>query len=133
MPCPSISRRLLSLLAAAVAVVAAASGAAQSNRTDELFRRFDVDGDGRISHEEFMVKKVEIVFASSSGRGASLRFADTQISRAAFDEIDLDRDGVLTAGEVSAAALFDFESWDTNRNNFIEREEFAAQMRRIAR
>ena len=133
MPRTPTRRHILFLTAAALAVAIASPGGAQSNRIDELFRRFDTNGDGRISREEFTLKKVEIVFASSSGRGASLKFEDTQLARAAFDAMDLDRDGVLTAGEVSAAPIFDFENWDTNRNNFIEREEFVAQMGRIAR
>jgi hypothetical protein len=132
MPRAPSNRRIL-FLAATLTVAIASSGGAQGDRVDELFRRFDTNGDGRISAEEFAIKKVEIVFAASSGRGASLKFADTQISRAAFDAMDLDRDGVLTAGEVSAAPFFEFESWDTNRNNFIEREEFAEGMRRIMR
>jgi Ca2+-binding EF-hand superfamily protein len=130
---PAPSNRCILFVTAALAVAIASPAGAQGNRVDELFRRFDTNGDGRISHEEFALKKVEIVFASSSVRGASLKFADTQISRAAFDAMDLDRDGVLTAGEVSAAPIFAFETWDTNRNNFIEREEFVEGMRRLAR
>jgi Ca2+-binding EF-hand superfamily protein len=132
MPRAPSNRRILFLTAVLAVAIASTSGA-QGNRVDELFRRFDTNGDGRISHEEFALKKVEIVFASSSVRGASLKFADTQISRPAFDAMDLDRDGVLTAGEVSAAPIFEFENWDANRNNFIEREEFAEGMRRLAR
>ena len=132
MPRASSNRRI-SFLSAAFAVALTSPVGAQGDRVDELFRRFDTNGDGRISAEEFALKKVEIVFSASSGRGASLKFGDTQISRAAFDAMDLDRNGVLTAGEVSAAPLFEFETWDTNHNNFIEREEFAEGMRRLTR
>ena len=123
----------VAILAALLTIGLASPGAAQSARIEQLFERFDIDRDGRISRDEFEQKKVEIIFAGASGRGAALKFEDTRISRDAFNAIDFDHDGVLSAGEVMSSPLFRFDAWDANSDGYIDREEFAAQLRRIER
>lgn len=123
----------VAFLALGATLVLASAGLTQSDRSAALFGRFDTNGDGRISRDEFELKKVEIVFSAASSRGATLRFEETRISRGAFDALDLDHDGVLTAGEVMAAPIFEFDTWDTDHDGVITREEFAAQLRRIDR
>ena len=130
----SVSRQaLLLIVAAAVLAIGVALPAHAKMEIEELFRRFDVNNDGRISRDEFEVKKVEIIFQGSTSRGARLTYAETNISRAAFDEVDSDKDGVITADEAIASPLFRFETWDTNRDGYIDFNEFAAQLRRIER
>jgi Ca2+-binding EF-hand superfamily protein len=106
---------------------------AQGDRTADLFRRFDANGDGRIGQQEFELKKVEVLFTRASSRSAMLRFEDTLISRAAFDAIDLDGDGVITATDLISAPIFSFETFDADRNGIIDPAEFAAQTDRLAR
>lgn len=112
------------LLALAVVGLQPSPGGAQSKRGDELFRRFDGDSNGRIARDEFELRKVDITFSASASHGATLRFEETALSRSAFDAIDLDHNGTLTAGEVMAAPLFEFESWDVDRDGYISRGEF---------
>lgn len=131
----STSRPKLAALLLAIAVLGLhpSPAGAQSSRADELFRRFDGDSNGRITQDEFELRKVDIIFSASSSHSAKLRFEETALSRSAFDAIDLDHNGTLDAGEVMAAPLFEFESWDTNRDGYISREEFASQYVKLQR
>lgn len=127
-------RRALQLVAAAALFAMSAAVPARAQiEIEQMFHSFDTDGDGRISRQEFEVKKVEIIFRRASSRGAVLTFADTRLSRAAFAALDLDGDGVLTAGEVIASPLFKFENFDSNGDGYIDLDEFTAQLRRLER
>jgi hypothetical protein len=121
------------LLAFVMAWVVVSPGATQSDRASELFRRFDGDSDGRISRLEFELRKVEIIFSRASSDDARLKFEDTRVSRATFDAIDADGDGVITAAEVIAAPFFSFDNFDTSGDGYIDPEEFAALLRKIER
>jgi Ca2+-binding EF-hand superfamily protein len=79
------------------------------------------------------MKKVEIIFRRAKEHKTSLKFEETLISRAAFDALDLDHNDVLTSGEVIAAPIFNFETFDTNNDGYIDFQEFSAQLRRMER
>jgi Ca2+-binding EF-hand superfamily protein len=121
------------LLALALACAVALPGTAQSDRAQELFRRFDADSDGRISRMEFELRKVEIIFSRSRSEGAQIKFEDTRLSRAAFDAIDTNGDGVITASEVTSAPFFAFDNFDTSGDGYIDLEEFRAMISKIER
>jgi Ca2+-binding EF-hand superfamily protein len=121
------------LLALILACVVALPSTAQSDRAHELFRRFDADSDGRISRMEFELRKVEIIFSRSREEGAQIKFEDTTLSRATFDAIDTNGDGVITASEVTSAPFFAFDNFDTSGDGYIGLEEFIAMLRKIER
>jgi len=130
-----LSRHSLQLLVAAalLAIGVALPARAQHLDIEQVFRLADTNGDGRISRTEFEMTKVEIIFRRAKEHRTSLRFEETLISRAAFDSMDLDKDRVLTSGEVIAAPIFNFETFDTNSDGYIDFNEFAAQLRRMER
>jgi len=120
-------------LAAALAQFCVSTGIAQSARVQELFRLFDENGDGRISREEFESHKVVVIFRNAKDRQAKLRFEDTHLTRAAFDAIDIDRTGVITARDVMFSPLFNFETFDADRDGSIDLQEFSKVISEIER
>jgi Ca2+-binding EF-hand superfamily protein len=76
---------------------------------EEWLSRIDVDGDGRVTREEW-----------------------AEHQAAGFNRVDADRDGKLTMGEMHAAlkpqreteAAKVFQRWDLNKDGFVTREEF---------
>ena len=91
----------------------------------------DRDRDGRITRAEF-----EAALAGNAApppaerppaRSPGLRppVQDPQL-RAAFDRIDRDRDGFITAAELDAARLETFQQMDINGDNRLTREEMVA-------
>lgn len=115
-------------------VMVAAASVEAADRKDaarEAFAGLDSNGDGVISREEFEVNKVNVIFRRSAARGASLKFEDTLVSRATFEAIDIDGDGVITPSDIRQSQLFYFEPYDKDHNNQIEFAEFRDLLARI--
>ena len=120
---------------------------AQGLTAEEAARRFaifDVNGDGRISKDEYELNKVVAIFgsreheraaAASGAPGRPAGAIDRQIaitrqtSRVKpeiFVTLDSNGDGVLTGAEIIASDLLRFENIDRNGDGFIDRAEFSA-------
>ncbi len=108
------------ILTVAFAVGTASTGIAQQDRAHEIFRLLDTNGDGRISRNE-------------KDTGTQLRFEDTQLTRSAFDSMDIGGKGVITARDVMFSPIFKFETFDTDGNGYIDFQEFANVLHRIER
>jgi Ca2+-binding EF-hand superfamily protein len=109
----------LCLSGAAVPVAASETEAAR-----EAFAAMDSNGDGKVTREEFEINKVNVIFRRSAARGATLKFEDTLLSKATFDAVDIDGDGVITASDVREAPFFKFDSYDKDRDDNIDFAEF---------
>jgi Ca2+-binding EF-hand superfamily protein len=116
----------LGLIAAITPAMAADNGAIR-----EIFAELNRDGDKAITREEFEFKKVEVIFRRSAERGAVLRYEDTCISREAFDAIDRDKSGKITASDIRESPLFRFDSYDPNRDNRIDFREFEGLLSKL--
>jgi Ca2+-binding EF-hand superfamily protein len=136
------------VLAASLAtpVLVASHAAAQGLTADEAARRFtafDVNGDGRISRDEYELNKVLAIFdtrterqrtrAAAGSHTGGISHQQIAIARETsglkpemFDVLDLNGDGTLSAAEIISSELMRFESIDRNGDAFIERTEFNA-------
>jgi hypothetical protein len=117
------------LLAGAILVSLAAGPSpaiAQEDWRRQVFGELDIDGDGQISRTEFEFKKVAVIYRNARGRQAQLRIEDTRLSPRAFEELDLEKTGVLDVRDIAAAPLFQFDHWDLDRDGVIEWIEFNA-------
>jgi hypothetical protein len=97
--------------------------------------RFDMNGDGRIDREEFDEFQVyegatpEVLPAMPQAEpGPTAPPLGPEIGAPDFDELDINRDGVLSKGEAGGrkGLLDEFWQADQNRNNVIDRAEFSA-------
>lgn len=106
---------------------------------DTMFRRFDRDGNGAISQEEFSLYKVDAIFNRGEGgsqqadRVVAVRFEDTKINRATFSALDQDGNDTLSASEVIGSPLLQFDAIDANGDGVITRDELARLLQRIGR
>jgi len=121
------------ILAIAFAVAAASASIAQSDREHELFRLLDTNGDGRIGRDEFEMNKVRVIFRNAKDTGTQLRYEDTRLTRSAFDAVDIDKKGLITARDVMFSPYFKFETFDADNNGYIDFQEFANVLHRIER
>jgi len=121
---PSRSTGMAFVLATAMAGMMALSALAQSDSRREVFRDLDTDGNGCISRAEFEANKVRVIFRKAKENEVKLRFEDTHLSRAAFDGIDIDKNGFITPSDVIHSPLFYFDQIDVNSNGCIDFQEF---------
>jgi Ca2+-binding EF-hand superfamily protein len=142
---------MAALLVAPCLFAAPATG--QGLTAEEATRRFavfDVNGDGRISKDEYELNKVLAIFdtrlerqrtqAAAGGHTGGIDHRQIAISREAsglkpeiFDVLDSNGNGTLSAGEIISSELMQFESIDRNGDGFIDRAEFNALIKLLFR
>jgi Ca2+-binding EF-hand superfamily protein len=107
----------------------------QETQIREAFDLFDGNGDGRIDREEFQLNKTQIFYRSlqRSGETSSLRFEESNLTREAFTDADMDGDGVLSGSEWIEARFARFEIYDADSDQAISLEELEDRMREYVR
>jgi Ca2+-binding EF-hand superfamily protein len=97
------------------------------------FQLLDENGDGGVARDEFQRRKTEIFFVARDAAGAeqALRPNDVRLTVEAFDQADINGDGLLSGAEFIQAPFMKFESFDADTDGAITLEEFAAVARRV--
>ena len=100
------------VLAAAVAVAPFFFSGSAMAFTDaeisEVFKVLDMNGDGKVDRTEFDVNKISIIYRNiKTDPIKGVAFEQTQISRAFFDSLDKDHNGLLRPIELNDALTFE--------------------------
>ncbi len=99
-------------------------------RDRHTFELLDENGDGIVSLPEFKNNQMLIFYILDTNRDLVLTFNETALPKDVFDRI------AGAGGKINTMEFLDvvdsaFMLADTNRDSVIDREEFAALMRRV--
>jgi len=86
--------------------------------------QLDANKDGRITREEFLVTAGPQDTPQSQQQGMLPYEIRKKLALAKFDTIDTNKDGVIDRVELTAYAVKLFTEMDTNKDRFINEEEF---------
>ncbi len=90
-----------------------------------LFDLMDNHGDGRISREEFNLKRMDAFFIRDANGDQQLSRAEIPgISDSLFAATDKNSDGSISALEFNQAEWLSFDAFDRNGDGFIDFDEF---------
>lgn len=120
----------LGLVAASLSAIIPASAFTDSE-IQEVFRKLDTNGDGKVTRQEYAANKVMIVYRNVPTSNTTLTFEDTRVSRAFFDAADKHHDGKLTPVEIMDA--LPFEAVDADHKNYITLDDLRRFMNKIGR
>ncbi len=99
-------------------------------RRVRAFQRYDINGDGKISLEEFQRPMARMASRMSKSDDGIIDL-DKMGRRGPFMKerlgaIDTDKDGKITRAEIDAARKGQFEKYDTNKDGALSADEFEA-------
>ena len=100
----------------------------------EVFKSLDEDGDGRVTHDEYVSQKIFVIYRRIPVNIAQLddgevTFEQTKLSREFFDSADKDGNGKLSPVEVTDA--LQFEMIAQPGKDFFTKEDLRTFMKRI--
>ena len=122
---------------AAVAILLASLSAAgpalayTDQEITEIFQMLDENHDGKVTREEYAVKKVMIIYRNLPAGTGNLTFEQTKVSRAFFDAADADHDGTLSPVEIIDA--LPFEAVDLDNKGYFVLEDLRRFLNKIGR
>lgn len=97
-----------------------------------MFKRIDIDGDGRISRMEWAAMVEESPMLQSLSLSQAQRDGLRAGLMAEFDQDDSDKDGSLTLDELMARPLVRFACLDANHDGKVTQAEMDAGMERCS-
>jgi Ca2+-binding EF-hand superfamily protein len=130
--------RAATIAAAALgfAILALAAGHAEAytaQEAKEVFDILDTNHDGKVTKLEFETNKIDAFYfrARKNQQDPRLRFEETGLSRAFFDQADHGHKGYLTGLDLVDAIKF--EQIDVRHRGYITFEDLVAGLRTISR
>jgi len=97
--------------------------AANTDRFDQIFKRLDVNGDGKVTPEEFTLEKIAVFTWLDTNQDNALEIEETNLSVEEFRAIDTNSDGKISGIEFIESKFADFSHFDLNGDGVITREE----------
>jgi hypothetical protein len=104
------------------------------------FEHLDTNHDRVVDQSEFATNKVAVIYRAAArpvsrvGQDVEvIRFERTHLSRRAFDELDLDRNGALDPHEIANAPMFQFDWWNRSGDPVLDWPEFLVGCQELER
>jgi len=97
--------------------------AADTDRFDQIFKRLDVNGDGKVTPEEFTLEKIAVFTWLDTNQDNALEIEETKLSVKQFRAIDTNGDEKISGIEFIESKFADFSYFDTNGKGVITAEE----------
>lgn len=108
------------------------AGTAMAEETlEDVFARFDKNGDGTIDRTEFDLNKVLVIVAFDKNRNDHLDADEIMMSAENFTAMDQDGDGKISGFEFVESDLGKFEAIDADGDGLVTKEEFRAYVEKL--
>src|SRR5215470_7355082 len=88
--------------------------AADTDRIDQIFKRLDVNGDGKVTREEFTLEKIAVFTWLDTNQDNALEIEETKLSVKQFRAIDTNGDGKISDIEFVESKYADFSHFDSS-------------------
>ena len=108
--------------------VAGGTSAAENPRVENAKRAFailDIDGDGKVTNDEFANRKIEAFSSVDRNEDNYLSAEEVHITPEQFSKVDRDGDGKISGVEFIDSPYGQFVSYDMDKNAVVELRELA--------
>ena len=106
--------------------VVGGASAAEDPRVENAKRAFailDIDGDGKVTNDEFANRKIEAFSSVDRNEDNSLGPEEVRVTPEQFSKVDRDGDGKISGVEFIDSPYGQFAAYDADKNRVVDLQE----------